>query len=44
MVNIAWLLDEASFINVAAVVLLQPPLSNKATICSDVDDSSSVSP
>ncbi len=38
IVKIAWLLEEASFIKVAAVVLLHPPLSNKATIYSGVVD------
>jgi len=44
MVNIAWDLDEASFIKVAAVVLLYPPLSNNYIIYSGVLDYSSVRP
>ncbi len=33
IVKMAWLLEEASFIRVAAVVLLHPPLSSRSIIC-----------
>lgn len=44
IVKMAWLLDDASFIKVAAVVLLCPPFSNNPIISSGVDDSDSINP